>query len=41
MMERHYRPASPTLSWLKRIGLALFIAAGTALMIYALLFYHP
>jgi cob(I)alamin adenosyltransferase len=40
-MNRHYRSESPVVSWLKRIGLTLFIAAGTALMIYALFFYTP
>jgi hypothetical protein len=38
-MDGYYRPESPVVSWLKRIALALFITAGTALMIYALVFY--
>ncbi|WP_417505574.1 hypothetical protein [Microbacterium sp.] len=40
-MEGYYRPEHPVVTWLKRIGLTLFITAGTALMIYALFFYKP
>lgn len=36
----HYRTESPAVSWFKRVGLVLFIAAGIALMIYALFFYR-
>lgn len=38
-MKRHYRTKSPIANWLKKIGLVLFIAAGAALIIYALFFY--
>jgi hypothetical protein len=40
-MEGYYRPEHPVVTWLKRIGLTVFITAGTALMIYALFFYKP
>lgn len=39
-MERHYRMESLFVTRLKQIALAVVLAAGAALMIYAFVFYE-
>ena len=39
-MERHYRPESALVTRVKQIALALFIAAGIAVIIYGFFFYE-